>query len=1335
MLNTLRKQAADLESQIRKASQAGDKVRMQRLQRDLNDVNRTIRQMTTESASAAEVMRRLDRATPNELNRTLRTMRRELNKLPRDSQAYIDKLEQIRKVKKEISTVNAQLRPELSFWQRLSGAVTGNVAGFLSLVGAIDLARRALIGCIDSYVQLDAAMAGVSKYTGLSREEVELLNKDLKKLDTRTDLLQLNELAGEAGRLGKSSREEILGYVKAADIIRVALDELGDDATQTISKLAGVFGLEAELGTEQALLRVGSVVNELSAKCSASAPYLVEFGSRIGSVGKQAGMSMDSLLAYGALFDSMNVNVELASTALSKLITHLFQDPAKYARIAGIEVEKFSTLLRTDTNEAIILLVETLSKKGGLDKLAPMFKEMGENGVGAQMALNTLANNVDTLRIRQEEASAAFADGTSVITEFNVQNSTLEARLEKNRKKFRDIARDLGKSLLPMINILIKGGAGVASVLEMALREITANGKELVVLTAALAAYNLALNATAIKEGVVNALMATRNGLMKVGTAIQTTLTAAYHLGAAGLLSLSGSTAAATVHMQAFNAACASNPIGAVVTAILAAVAALQLYNLTAEEAVSKEKALADATANAASEREKARQGIDDMISRLEAANLTKAEEARLVAECNDQYGPILGRYKSVSEWLKVLKTRGDEYTDSVYQMTLAEGKLEAARQLIAEAARKRADGDAYTPGFLTTFNNTMTYEKWYDPSTWRLHGWSEARQIVKDRYRNEAESEAAAMEKIAEELARDGAKQKAALEKKRRATVVAPEAAPEAAPEVPASVPETPSSDSGGGGKSRAREREAARQREEKETARKFLELIEKRRKRIEETSDRQIALENAAFSQSDKNLNDRINHENKLFEIKQKRYWSMMALYMKGTKEYVELANGLATEEFNHEMALSGILTETVKGMQKEYLGSTSATERFKIEKAALDALRDNKGVDDDLYDRILEGMKKKISSDLPGTEKKESGESKYKKQLAELKDALDAGLILEEEYRRRVESLKKDSASGITSALNGNGSEWVAAFSEAYDAWGAFADAIKNNGDVYETFSNAITSSMALVKAGMEATTQLVSMETEKQINSINKRYDRQKVLAEGNAWMERRLEEEKTAEIARMKSKAAQKEFNMQVLMTVAQTAANAVAAYGSALKIGPAGLVLAPIAAALAAAQGAVQVAVLKKQADLAASTGYMTGGFTPDGPEDEPVGVVHAGEWVAPRRLLRDPRTRPMINMLEAARRTNRIATLSPEDVSASITAPMRIAGSASPEASSGGRDDSGLVLLAEAAGKMSSAAKALRGRLDEPFVTVNTVTGPHGIRKALDEYDRMMRNTEKSKR
>lgn len=128
-------------------------------------------------------------------------------------------------------------------------------------------------------------MANTRKYTGMTAEQVGLLNDAFKQMDTRTSREQLNELAQEAGRLGKTSMEDVQGYVEAADIINVALVDLSEGTTQTIAKLTNIFGVEELLGTKDAMLAVGSTVNVLSQNCTASKPYLVEFAQRMAGVG------------------------------------------------------------------------------------------------------------------------------------------------------------------------------------------------------------------------------------------------------------------------------------------------------------------------------------------------------------------------------------------------------------------------------------------------------------------------------------------------------------------------------------------------------------------------------------------------------------------------------------------------------------------------------------------------------------------------------------------------------------------------------------------------------------------------------------------------------------------------------------------------------------------------------------------------------------------------------------------------------------------------------------------------------------------------------------------
>ena len=162
----------------------------------------------------------------------------------------------------------------------------------------------------------------------------------------------------------------------------------------------------------------------------------------------------------------------------------------------------------------------------------------------------------------------------------------------------------------------------------------------------------------------------------------------------------------------------------------------------------------------------------------------------------------------------------------------------------------------------------------------------------------------------------------------------------------------------------------------------------------------------------------------------------------------------------------------------------------------------------------------------------------------------------------------------------------------------------------------------------------------------------------------------------------------------------------------------------------------LQVAALKKQQQASEAQGYEGGGFTPDGLPDTPAGIVHAGEWVASQRLTKNRRIRPILEALDSAQRTNRVGSLSDEYVTKTITAPMVLAETYS-RAQQGARRVVVENNQPKAVDKeLAETISLLRNRLDEPFITVNTVTGDGGIKQAQDEYDKLIRNkTPKSRR
>lgn len=271
------------------------------------------------------------------------------------------------------------------------------------------------------------------------------------------------------------------------------------------------------------------------------------------------------------------------------------------------------------------------------------------------------------------------------------------------------------------------------------------------------------------------------------------------------------------------------------------------------------------------------------------------------------------------------------------------------------------------------------------------------------------------------------------------------------------------------------------------------------------------------------------------------------------------------------------------------------------------------------------------------------------------------------------------------------------------------------------------------------------EMAQIECEIQIALIEKRYAKQISLAEGNTYKVKRLEQKQQKEIAKERRKAAEKTFALQVLSAIATTAQNAIQAYGNGLAVGGlAGLILAPIAAAMAVAAGAVQIAVIKKQKEASVSVGYMQGGFTPQGPKDKVVGVVHAGEWVANRELVQSPRTRPLIEALEMARTRNVLgvvpSTVESEELRVERMRSIALQGhgyEVSTSDARGLREQSGeSAKQSPEIMRLVNVIDRLEKRLQEPSMAVVSVTGEHGIEKAEREYKKLVNNARpKSKR
>ena len=1326
VLEELRQRAFNLENAIAKAASAGNKTELTKLRKELKTTQRQIREMESATMQVERVLKQLDKATPKELQRTLKTLEKQLNNLERGSEEWKRQTEYIKRVREELDKVNRELRNGETFWERFNRKMndwqTTLAAGAAAVTGVVMAGRSA----VNAYAEMDAEMANVRKYTGMTAEQVALLNQEFLKIDTRTSREDLNRLAQEAGRLGKTSQEDVLGFVKAADQINVALDDLGEGATLTLSKLTNIFGDEKRLGTERSLLAVGSVINELSQNCTASAPYLAQFSQRLAGVGAQAGMTIPQLMAFAAVLDSQGQAVEMSATALSKLIMDLFKETDKIAQATGLDLEKFKATLENSTNEGLLMLLDRLKQLGGMDVLAPVFKDMGEEGARASAVISALAGNVDTVRWQQENANKAFQEATSVTKEFNVQNTTVQAELDKARKRLTELAVELGEKLAPVMKHVMSSTSLILKLLSGLITFVGKYKGELVVLTASIVAYTIAVNAAAIKTKA----LAMWQGIVKVATVAWTAVT---YLSASAMALFTGNVTRATIAFKAFSTTLKLSPIGLILGAVTALVGGLILLSKKTDATTESLKMLNKIRDDAQQKMADEKTQIELLISAAKNEKLSLDERKKAIdklnsiipnynAQLDDTTGKYIDNKKALDDYLTSL---ANKYEIEGAKDQLAEIGRETARLKTERTEAQKALNDAKKRTSNSSNGGTPTPQTSggaYAPGSYHASIGNSAEISALERKVSDIDSNISVQNQkrstilgiYGDDLQKDAISNNNSDYSGSKCPKCGKQPC----------VCFNGNTDTTNADRFRAekewREREEALNRIAYATGEKSYQDYTKRMNEIE------VEFYNKQLAHTDLSENERLNIQAQYYEAIKKQNDANTTLTLDAEKEAYNKRLAEAKQFFVDGTYSIESYNEAVKRIESEHLANmvTLTKEGTKERMVAEKALADFEYKNALRKQQETEKLQNKLKKDYFGDNAVER-KNNYDNDLANLKIVYEAELLatqgnaeerlrIEEAYEKAKLALKKkygflaeEDNRNALERMNADLAEWLE------------SDAGK-----------AVMQSFDTVMSGMSAifsqVSSIVQAELDIETAAIEKRYEKEISQAEGNSYKIAKLEKQKEKEIAKAKNEANKKMFAMQVIQAVAQTATNAINAYGSAAAIPVVGFVMAPIAAAMAVAAGALQIAAIKKQQQASEAQGYSKGGFTPKGAVDEEVGVVHAGEWVASQKLLANPVARPLINALDYAQRTNTIGSLRSVDVSKAV-APQVIVQEV--------KSDNSEALYALNS-QLSTAISQLNERLNEPFVTVNTITGDYGIKKAQDEYDKLMKNkTPKSKR
>lgn len=1326
---------------------------MQQYDNEIDKANVDIKETKRQMQLVDNTLSHLKTSSVRDLEYSMKVLNQEMRGLDRGSEAFKQMQMQAKQLKTELEAVRAEGQAQQSWigrtadwFNRMQGVILGVIAAISGLTFTVK-------SCVEKFASMDEEMTNVRKYTGQTADEVERMNEDFKKMETRTAREKLNQLAGDAGRLGITATSLVEEFVDGADKINVALgDDLGDEAVSQIGKLAQMFGEDKTKGLRGAMLATGSAVNELAQNSSASAGYLVDFTARVAGVGKQAGFTQAQIMGLASVLDQNMQQDETAATAVQNLLAKMFQDSAKFAKIAGLNVKEFSKTLKEDANGALLQFLAALRSKGGFAQLAPMFEEMKMDGSRATGVLTVLADKLDDIKVAQDLATKSYAEGTSVINEFNTQNESVQAQLDKAKKRFQDLAIELGQKLYPAARLCISSASLTVHILSSIIDFVAKYRTTLITLTATIIALTVAETAHIVK---LKAIAIWQNVVVTGAKKLWAIL--------------------------------AAHPYLAVAAAVTTLVAVIVDLSRKTDSAAKAQEALNDIQREAQKEiveeqlkLENLRKAAMNETNSLKDRYAAIAELNRIVPNYNASIDKTTGKYKENKRAL-------DDYIKSLVHLYEVQGAKKKIQQLAEEKAdltikQKQAQknyenaknagpGYNYTTSWGGTGNTTQDSTDKFRRDLQKLNDAIKERDslisTITDVYGKDMQS--AEVKKAKENINADGGGSGSIGEsdKERKAREKAEKKAA-----------------------AEARKREAAARKAQKEAA-----------DSVKAETNSLLAENTRAYAEGAKTYQQFIDDREKITIAGIDK---LKALYGEDSNEYRQLLDDRVNATKKHD---EDIIKMREKDIERERLiREANIKAQYNDAKSAI--YQNDIALDEALYQNEVDAMQKRLSLYNEGSEewldlKAEMEQASldhqlqlqetYMNQLKELRqqfgkqdvqaqetmylNGLDnlykKGLVKEEEYQQmkleitkqfaaqRAQIEAEDHGAGSTQAkINSKTSEMVnSAKAAAGDAQstngsfgGYFVSQVQNYQNTMEKLKELYGSDEQNHAAYMQAKAQVTSdflndmvQKTQVAYNGINsilsaasaysqacsdleqakisKNYEKQIAAAGNNSKKKKRLEEKRDKELAAAKSKANKKAMKIEIAQAIASTAMAAINAYSSAAQVPFIGWTLAPIAAGMATAAGLLQIAAIRKQ-HQAEAAGYYSGGYTGGNRYRREAGVVHEGEFVANHNAVNNSSIRPAFDLIDRAQRSNTVGSLTADDISRALGSGGN--GAVVTPIVNVSNDNSE---VRESLDGVNNAISILNQTLDDGLEIVMPIAGRSGLHRKLKDYERLLDN------
>ncbi len=385
-------------------------------------------------------------------------------------------------------------------------------------IGGRAVAAGVVIGAgagagVKGAMDMEESMAGVKKVTNMDNSGIARMSSDFLDMSTRIPIAAsgLAEIAAAAGAAGigmdksgkamKDQRQQLLAFTEDAAKMGVAFDMTAEDAGSTMAKWRTAFGI-----TQPQVRALGDQVNALTNTFGGKAADVADIVTRIGPLGKVAGLAAPQIAALGSTLNSIGVENEVAATGIKNMMLTLTKGSAATKsqsaafKALGLDAVQVSKDMQTNASGAIVNVMERIGKLRP-DQQASMLSQLfGTESVGA---IAPMLTNLDGLKTRLGLVGDASKYTGSMQKEFLSRIATSKGAVGLAINSLQALNIEMGQKLLPYVVQAAQWISNTAAAVRAWAKEHPAVAAGIMKVTASIAGLLIGFGAIGVASGGV----------------------------------------------------------------------------------------------------------------------------------------------------------------------------------------------------------------------------------------------------------------------------------------------------------------------------------------------------------------------------------------------------------------------------------------------------------------------------------------------------------------------------------------------------------------------------------------------------------------------------------------------------------------------------------------------------------------------------------------------------------------------------------------------------------------------------------------------------------------